>query len=240
MSQDRQTPRPYHHGDLKAALIAAGLDLTRTGGPEALSIREVTRRVGVSANAAYRHFADRQALLDAVADAIFARIGREMTEAPGAGSGAEVAIERLRTVGRAYVGFARREPGWFAVVFFGPGGGDAIGTSPAAPFLALSSALDGMVTAGVLTPERRAGAEWLCWSAVHGFAELVLHGPLRGAPAHEIDLLAERTIAAIISGVIVPVSAEHNGNGSLDPVELSPTRSAVRLTATTNTRRRQT
>ena len=53
----------YHHGDLRTALIDAGLHLTRTGGPDALTIREATRRVGVSPNAAYRHFADRDALL---------------------------------------------------------------------------------------------------------------------------------------------------------------------------------
>ena len=68
----------YHHGDLRAALIDAGLQLTRSGGPEALTIREATRRAGVSANAAYRHFADREALLTAVAMAIQDRMAARM------------------------------------------------------------------------------------------------------------------------------------------------------------------
>ena len=68
----------YHHGDLRTALIDAGLALTRTGGPEALTIREATRRAGVSPNAAYRHFVDREALLSAVATAIQHRMAARM------------------------------------------------------------------------------------------------------------------------------------------------------------------
>ncbi|MDQ6716487.1 MAG: TetR/AcrR family transcriptional regulator, partial [Actinomycetota bacterium] len=55
----------YHHGDLRRALVLAATSLARAGGPDAVVLREVTRQVGVSANAAYRHFADRDALLEA-------------------------------------------------------------------------------------------------------------------------------------------------------------------------------
>jgi AcrR family transcriptional regulator len=206
----------YHHGDLRAALVEAGLEATRAGGPQALGLREITRRVGVSANAAYRHFADRQALLDAVAAEIFARLGHEMNTAHSdaghsntvhsdTASAPDAALERLRAVGRGYIGFARREPGWFSVVFFGPTTPGDLASDPPPPYLALKGALDALVSAGVLSAERREGAQWLCWSAVHGFAELVLHGPLRDIPADEVDRLAERTIDAIIAGVIQPL-----------------------------------
>jgi AcrR family transcriptional regulator len=185
----------YHHGDLRAALIDAGLQLTRVGGPEALTIREATRRVGVSPNAAYRHFADREALLSAVATAIQSlMVARMQTSVRRRGS-----TELLRAVGIGYIKFALDEPGWFAVAFFGAGQTDKTNNAP--PYLALVEALDAMTEAGALPPERRDGAEWPCWSTVHGFAELALRGPLRGATRREVESLAQRTVDDIIAGV---------------------------------------
>ncbi|MEV0375923.1 helix-turn-helix domain-containing protein, partial [Streptomyces sp. NPDC050636] len=68
----------YRHGDLRNALIKAGLDLAREGGPEAVVLRAVTRQAGVVPNAAYRHFADRGALLHAVSQAAMAQVARTM------------------------------------------------------------------------------------------------------------------------------------------------------------------
>jgi AcrR family transcriptional regulator len=185
----------YHHGDLRAALIDAGLHLTRTGGPEALTIREATRRVGVSPNAAYRHFADREALLQAVATTIQLRMTARMrTSVRRRGS-----TELLRAVGIGYIKFALDEPGWFAVAFFGADRPNETASAP--PYLALVEALDAMVDAGLLSPERREGAEWPCWSAVHGFAELALHGPLRGMSRRQVESLAGRTVDDIIAGL---------------------------------------
>jgi AcrR family transcriptional regulator len=185
----------YHHGDLSAALIDAGLRLTRTGGPEALTIREATRQVGVSPNAAYRHFVDREALLSEVASAIQHRMAARMQS-----SAARQAGDRLRAVGRGYIKFALDEPGWFTVAFFGAVDPDETASAP--PYLALIDALDAMVSSGALSADRRAGAEWPCWSAVHGFAELALRGPLRRASRRELDALAVRTVDDIIAGVV--------------------------------------
>ena len=185
----------YHHGDLRTALIDAGLALTRTGGPEALTVREATRRAGVSPNAAYRHFADREALLGAVASAIQHRMAAQM-HGSSRRRGAE---DQLRAVGMGYIKFALDEPGWFMVAFFGAVNPDE--TAGAPPYLALVDALDAMVAAGILAPERRDGAEWPCWSAVHGFAELALRGPLRRAPRRQVELLATRTVDDIIAGI---------------------------------------
>jgi len=189
------TKTGYHHGDLRAALIDAGLQLTRAGGPEALTIREATRRVGVSPNAAYRHFADREALLQAVATAIQHRMTARMQSSVRRRGSTEL----LRAVGIGYIKFALDEPGWFAVAFFGADQSDE--TVGAPPYLALVEALDAMVDAGALPAERRDGAEWPCWSAVHGFAELALRGPLRGASRREVELLAARTVDDIIAGL---------------------------------------
>jgi AcrR family transcriptional regulator len=196
--------RPYHHGDLRAALIGAGLDATREGGPTALGLRDVTRRVGVSANAAYRHFADRDALLDAVAEEIFRRVAARMAALQPRPSLPEkdAVLARLRAVGMGYIAFAMAEPGWFHVVFFRSGRPRDIASPPPPPYRALTDALDGLVEAGLLDATRRDGAQWVCWSAVHGFAELVLRGPLHGAPAAELDALAARTVDAIVAGVV--------------------------------------
>ncbi|WP_085111158.1 TetR/AcrR family transcriptional regulator [Mycolicibacillus trivialis] len=194
----------YHHGNLAAALVEAGLAATRTAGPAGLGIREVTRRVGVTPNAAYRHFADRQALVAAVADAIRDRMADRMADdGPAPGSPAAAAVARLRAVGLGYIGFALDEPGWFSVAFFGePDGADAgppVRVAP--PYLRLMEALDALVAAGALAPERRDGAEWPCFAAVHGFAELALHGPLRTAPRADLDRLAARTVDAVVAGI---------------------------------------
>jgi AcrR family transcriptional regulator len=189
----------YHHGDLRAALIDAGLQLTRAGGPDALTIREATRQVGVSPNAAYRHFTDREALLAAVATAIQLQMAARMRASVRRRGSSEL----LRAVGIGYIKFALDEPGWFAVAFFGSDQSNETGS--AAPYLALVEALDAMVEAGALPPERRDGAEWPCFSAVHGFAELALRGPLRYASRRELESLAQRTVDDIIAGLCRPV-----------------------------------
>jgi AcrR family transcriptional regulator len=195
----------YHHGDLRTALVDAGLHLTRAGGPDALTIREATRRVGVSPNAAYRHFVDREALLGAVATAIQHRMAARMARRH-----ASDATERLRAVGLGYIKFALDEPGWFTVAFFSA---DPVAlseqTATAPPYLALVDALDAMAEDGILPPDRRAGAEWPCWSAVHGFAELALRGPLRHARRRDVDALAARTVDDIVAGLICANAAAH-------------------------------
>lgn len=184
----------YRHGDLHRALLAAGMDLARAGGPEAVVLREATRRAGVVPSAAYRHFADRDALLAAVCSAAQAALAGAM-EAELAGVGRRVepteeARARLRAVGTGYLRFAQAEPGLFQTAF-SPSEDLRNAESPArtgdgglTPFQLLAAALDGLVDVGALPRERRPGAEFLAWSAVHGLAMLLIDGPLRGlAPA---------------------------------------------------------
>lgn len=210
----------YHHGNLRRALLDAGLELTRGGGASALTLRDVTRQVGVSPNAAYRHFADRDSLLAAVAEQIQHGLADRMRsfEPPEPGQPGESADHsaadspargRLRAVGLGYIGFALAEPGWFDTAFANVGAllAGNPGAVPPIPVQMLMSALDALVGTGELAPEQRSGAEWPCWSAVHGFALLALAGPLRGRPADEVWPAAERTVDAIITGVLAPGSA---------------------------------
>lgn len=206
----------YHHGDLRRALLEAGLDLAREGGPDAVVLREATRRVGVSANAAYRHFVDRDALLDEVvsraqslaADVIAAQIEAAEIEAAkgGAGAGGR-ARARLRAVGIGYLRFAMSESGLFRTAFAVPtdlrrsASPEAAGACGRTPFQLLGDTLDEMLEAGVLPPDQRPGAEMLAWSAVHGLAMLALEGPLRDLPAGFVEEMAPRLVRMVDLGL---------------------------------------
>src|ERR1700756_3529192 len=102
--------RSYHHGDLRRTLLEAGIDLARSGGPEAVTLREATRRAGVVPNAAYRHFGSQQDLLHAVRSAALSALAVAMEEelatiATDPGSAA-FAKASLRAVGTGYLRFA--------------------------------------------------------------------------------------------------------------------------------------
>lgn len=194
----REVARAYHHGDLRNALIDAGVALSRVGGPGAVVIRAVSREAGVSHNAAYRHFANQEDLVAAVAERCMQALSELMTERMArvtVRNPARRAEARIEAIGRAYVDFARTEPGWFRTAFSAARPHDAAsGTTVASPLDVLRGALDDMVTAGALSPAQRVDAEYGAWSAVHGVSSLLLDGPLRELPESE----AERVIDAVL------------------------------------------
>jgi AcrR family transcriptional regulator len=206
-------PRGYHHGNLREALVTAGLELARTGGPNAVVLRAASREAGVSHNAVYRHFANQEDLLAAVAQRCITKLGELMVLRMGqvrTRDRARRAGARLEAVGRAYVDFARTEPGWFRTAFSsarahsadGPDTGGATPADPDAgggpsPYDVLRGALDELVAVGALPPDRRDGAEYAAWSAVHGLSSLLLDGPLRALPEPEV----ERAIGVVLASV---------------------------------------
>ncbi|MEC4717578.1 TetR/AcrR family transcriptional regulator [Noviherbaspirillum sp. CPCC 100848] len=202
----------YRHGDLYQALLQAGVELARHAGPEAVVLREVTRRVGVVPNAAYRHFADRAALLNAVCDRAQAALAITIEAEIAAIKRAKehpalYARSVLRAVGTGYLGFAQAEPGLFRTAFSVPAGLETAasatkaGNSGRSPFQLLSGALDLMAEAGILPPERRFGAEFLAWSAVHGLAMLVIDGPLRSLDATQKNAISQRLLDMVENGL---------------------------------------
>ena len=106
----------YHHGDLPAACLTAALELVEEGGATALSLRAVARRAGVSPAAPYRHYADREALVSAVATIGY----RELAERLAAAHPAPSTPEQLASVGVAYVEFALEQPALFRMMFGEP------------------------------------------------------------------------------------------------------------------------
>src|ERR1700738_1855161 len=122
MRQAKGQRRP--RGAVRAGLVAAGLERARTGGPDAVVLREATRMVGVVPNAAYRHFADRDELLAAVCAAamreLAARMAAGVALVRGRHGDPAAARRRLSAIGMAYLEFAREEPGLFATAFAVP------------------------------------------------------------------------------------------------------------------------
>jgi AcrR family transcriptional regulator len=194
----RRGPRP--RGTVRAALIDAGTELARAGGPDAVVLREVTRMVGVVPNTAYRHFADRDALLAAVRDAALRALAERMAERmsrvrPGRQTPTGARL-RLRAVGQAYLEFARAEPGLFETAFTASEHHPPSADDEPRPLAQLNQALDDLVEAGLLEPARRAGAEYPTWATVHGLAVL-LGGPLRSLAEREKKRLEIQTLAGI-------------------------------------------
>jgi AcrR family transcriptional regulator len=164
----------YHHGDLPRALVAQAVELARAGGPDAVVLREVARRLQVSPAAMYRHFPDREALLGEVAGVARRGLARRMLDEvqrvddPDPGIRA---MRRFEAVGRGYLQFAQDEPNLLAAAFL-PVGPSEVPADDPSPWHVLAAALDELVATGAMPSERRDGAETIAWSAVHGFAVL--------------------------------------------------------------------
>jgi AcrR family transcriptional regulator len=209
--------RGYHHGHLREALVEAGVELARTGGPNAVLLRAVSRQAGVSHNAAYRHFANQEDLLAAVAERCMTQLGLLMIERSNqvtARGHVRPPQARLEAIGRAYIDFARTEPGWFRTAFSSarPHPADGPGRQPSradnsdaeqttSPYRILGARLDELVDVGALTSQRRRGAEFAAWSAVHGLSSLLLDGPLRDLPESQVEHAITTVLAAIGRGL---------------------------------------
>ena len=156
---------PYHHGDLRRVLIEAGIGRLRAAGVGGLTLRGVARVAGVSATAPYRHFADKDALLAAIAAEGFERLQVAVETADTGARG----MEALRAQGVAYVRFAREEPALFRLMF-----GTAVARnnpSAGAAFGVLRNRITALVPA-----DRAEIAALSAWSMVHGLASLLIDG----------------------------------------------------------------
>jgi AcrR family transcriptional regulator len=197
---------PYHHGNLREALIEAGLATARAEGPEAVLLRAATRTAGVSPNAAYRHFADRDELLAAVAGRCMEKLAdlieTRLTEGASDPGSPKGAWNALTIAGQAYIEFALTETGWFKTAF----GSLVLGvdhdlTDTKDPYAILNRLLDDLVTTGALPIERRPGAEYAAWASVHGISTLLTEGPLVALPEDERRRAIDKAVGAVISGL---------------------------------------
>ncbi|WP_055495139.1 TetR/AcrR family transcriptional regulator [Streptomyces sp. TP-A0356] len=193
-----QTRRRYHHGDLRASLLARAEETLREKGPAALSLRELARDLGVSHAAPSRHFKDKQALLDALALTGFDRLA-ETIAASQEGAG-ETFAERLAAVARAYVGFATANPELLDLMY-------AIKHNPeASEDLVAASQRWTNQTVGLISegqrrgevregPVERVGVP--AFATLHGYADLMASGSL---PPEVTDQGLDELVAYILRG----------------------------------------
>jgi AcrR family transcriptional regulator len=201
----------YRHGDLRRVLLESGVALAQMGGPEAVVLREATRQAGVVPNAAYRHFENRDGLLKAVrahALSLLAnKMEAELAKLSSTLSAEDLARASVRAVGTGYLKFAQAEPGLFRTAFSTNEGPEAdadpakAGRSELNPFQLLSGALDLLVESNVIPVERRPGAEYLAWAAVHGLAVLFSNGPLQSASPEIQATIGQRVLDMVEKGL---------------------------------------
>ncbi|MCC7052950.1 MAG: TetR/AcrR family transcriptional regulator [Gemmatimonadaceae bacterium] len=188
----------YHHGNLRTALLEAGLRIAEADGPAALQLRDLARAEGVSASAVYRHFPDLAHLSAEVGRLARRRLARAMLHAadavPAEPDAGLHAIRRFDAIGRAYVEFAVRHPKLFDTAFQAPTAPPSCADDPSA-WAVLESALERLVSVGELSAQRRIDAPIVSWSAVHGLAGILVRGMLV-PPATAAD-----AIAAVLRGV---------------------------------------
>lgn len=178
---------PYHHGNLRTALVGAAIKLLEASGPDALSLRGVAAEAGVSQTAPYSHFKDKRALLAAVAEVGFERLRARMTPLD---ESASTARERFLQTGRGYVAFALGSPGLFRLMF-----NSVLGPLSDFPDLErkaqeayglFHAGLEGVVEGGRLPRAEVSTLRVSAWALVHGLASLLVEQRLGGVDAERL------------------------------------------------------
>jgi len=176
----------WHHGDLRRVIMDESLKVVEKNGVDALSLRDLAQRLGVSSGAPYHHFPSRIALLAALAQEGFENLNREMVARRDAAAHNPTA--RLGALGMGYVHFALENPGYFRILFLpikSAAGGksesyQALREASGLAFQLLESAVKNCLEAGLAPPYRQEDLVLFAWASVHGLATLWIEGPLRG------------------------------------------------------------
>ena len=193
-------PAPYHHGDLRNALITAGLAILTEEGVNALSLREVARRAGVSHAAPYRHFNDKDALLAAIAEEVGGRLTPYLLDALARFPNDYRA--QFLEMGWAYVRFGLENPDQLRVIF-----GNFV-SSPNAPFRAAFELLIETIrrgqAAGIFVEAEPLNLAMAMWAMVHGLAMLMIENsiiPQDVLEAATKEQLARTCVQILFNGV---------------------------------------
>lgn len=177
----KNTPRKYHHGDLRAALIETGLDLLKERSADEMSLREVARRVGVSPTAVYRHFPDKQALIFALCERGAEGLAKAQRDAMVEAGGGP---EGFNATGQAYVRFALANPALFRLMMTTRKGEGELNEDESLVSEAMRELRRNIATQlpPGSTPQQQRIAAIHAWAWVHGMAMLMLDGQI---PASE-------------------------------------------------------
>jgi len=213
MPKRQSAERPYHHGDLRRAIVTAAMEILQETQSLEFSLRELARRAGVSHNAPYKHFADKRELLAAVSAAGFETLTKRMTTEI---AGLDNAREQLFAMLRAYIAHGVENPALYNLMF----GGYLGGPNRSRPAIELAEAektkalLGGVIVAGGLgraiphtaRNERQiAGAILVCWSLVHGLTLLLADGLV--GPKKKAGALGDRLVQGMLDGLAAELPA---------------------------------
>ncbi len=191
--------RSYHHGDLRSAVVAAAIKRLEAADGGHVSLREVARDVGVSATAIYRHFPDKDQLLDALAFEAAEMLGLAQMAASAAAGGGQAGFSAC---GRAYVVFALEHPALFRLMgsradLNDTSNASKVDASTAMRFL--NESVDGLMPRGATNDQRRSMALH-AWSLVHGLALLMLDGHIPREPAIVDSIIGAGDVPSKFSG----------------------------------------
>jgi AcrR family transcriptional regulator len=199
-------PKPYHHGDLRRVLIDAALGLVGEIGPDAVSVREAARRAGVSPGAPFRHFASRDALMQAVAEEAQRRFRAEIEAALSAVPASDP-LERFRALGLAYLRWAMRNPTHFEIIssrrFFDHDKAEAVSADNAELIELTERTLAEAFAQGLLRSGNLKAVQIAGRALVYGFARMNIDGqfPRWGVGGAEAERTAEVIIDLFIEGI---------------------------------------
>jgi AcrR family transcriptional regulator len=203
----RKRADSYQHGDLRRALIQAGLKLLAEEGVRELSLRAAAELAGVSHAAPYRHFKDKDALVAAIAEEGFRLLTARMREEIAARPSDDV-IERLGASAVGYVAFAVEHPAYFRTIFGGAVCEEGLPPSLHAAGQESYGVLRGLVAEGIAAGRLRAGdpdqLSLAAWSLVHGLGMLIIDGKLPAALVADqaaVRALTESTTRVLFQGL---------------------------------------
>ena len=190
--------RPYHHGDLRTALIRAALQLIAVHGVQGLALSDAAALAGVSVAAPYRHFKDKQALLAEIAEEGFTLFRDALASA--AQTHPNDKVKRLVEMGMAYVDFSLQHRSHFKVMWEGNlchADYPQLEQAANQAFLLLQqAAIDLLPTA---PPHQQQALTCAAWSIVHGFASLSIEGVLqKAAAAQEQKVLLRHSLHLLL------------------------------------------
>ena len=195
--KSQPAPKPYHHGDLKHALIEAGVNVLAELGVERLNLREVARVAGVSHAAPYRHFVDKQALVAAIAEDGFNKLAAEINRVaakPFANSAG-----KLIAAGQAYIRFALQHPDHFRIMFSSVG--ERVENSglyhvSKVGFVFLTAVIEAGQATGELRPGDSLEITKAMWAMMHGLATLIVEEQFAPDPRKPVTRKQAEEIAA--------------------------------------------
>ena len=183
------TSRPYHHGDLKAALLAAGIDILEAQGLDGLSLRAIAGRCGVSHSAPKNHFGSLRGLLTAIAAEGFRRHAQTMCEGLGETATRQ---QRLAAAMQGYADFAQANPALFQLMFSKQHcdfADPALLQAANASYAILADISTGLDWAKAGLPDSQTRTQMMLWSLVHGYASLRKAGLFDRLPEHPIGYI---------------------------------------------------